>query len=80
MAMKSRTKPKTIDEYLAALRDDQRAALQKLRKTIQSAAPKAEETRVSCVRAHHPWTGCWLAKNGAESTTALRALAAKCVN
>jgi uncharacterized protein YdhG (YjbR/CyaY superfamily) len=43
MAMKSTTKPKTIDEYLAALRDDQRAALEKLRKTIQSAAPKAEE-------------------------------------
>lgn len=36
-------KPKTIDEYLAAVSDDQRAALEKLRKTIQSAAPKAEE-------------------------------------
>jgi uncharacterized protein YdhG (YjbR/CyaY superfamily) len=43
MAMKSRTKPETIDEYLAAVRDDQRAALQKLRKTIRSAAPRAEE-------------------------------------
>ena len=35
--------PKTIDEYLAALSDDQRAALEKLRKTIKAAAPKAEE-------------------------------------
>lgn len=37
------TKPKTIDEYLAALSDDQRDALEKLRKTIKAAAPKAEE-------------------------------------
>ena len=36
-------KPATIDEYLATLPDDQRAALQKLRKTIAAAAPKAEE-------------------------------------
>jgi len=36
-------KAKTIDEYLAALSDDQRAALEKLRKTIRAAAPKAEE-------------------------------------
>ena len=35
--------PKTVDEYLARLNDDQRAALQKLRKTIRAAAPKAEE-------------------------------------
>src|SRR5262245_30464707 len=37
------TKPTTIDEYLAALSDDKRAALEKLRKTIRAAAPKAEE-------------------------------------
>ena len=37
------TKPKTIDEYLAAVSDDKRAALQKLRKTIRAAAPQAEE-------------------------------------
>ena len=43
MAAKPRTKPKTIDEYLAALSDDKRAALEKLRKTIRAAAPKAEE-------------------------------------
>jgi uncharacterized protein YdhG (YjbR/CyaY superfamily) len=36
-------KPKTIDEYLAALDTDKRAALEKLRKIIRAAAPKAEE-------------------------------------
>ena len=36
-------KPLTIDEYLAALSDDKRAALERLRKTIRAAAPKAEE-------------------------------------
>ena len=36
-------KPKTIDEYLAVVSDDQRAALEKLRKTIRAAAPGAEE-------------------------------------
>jgi len=35
--------PKTIDDYLATLRPDQRAALEKLRKAIRAAAPKAEE-------------------------------------
>ena len=33
----------TIDEYLAALSDDKRAALQKLRRAIKTAAPGAEE-------------------------------------
>lgn len=37
------TTPKTIDEYLAVVSDEQRVALEKLRKTIRSAAPKAEE-------------------------------------
>ena len=36
-------KPQTIDEYLAALSEDKRAALEKLRKTIRAAAPQAEE-------------------------------------
>jgi uncharacterized protein YdhG (YjbR/CyaY superfamily) len=36
-------KPKTIDEYLAGTSDEQRAALERLRRTIQAAAPKAEE-------------------------------------
>ncbi len=35
--------PKTIDEYLAPLSSEKRAALEKLRRAIQSAAPKAEE-------------------------------------
>ena len=38
-----KTGARTIDEYLAALSDDKRAALEKLRKTIKAAAPKAEE-------------------------------------
>ena len=36
-------KPRTIDEYLAALSDDKRVALKKLRRTIKAAAPKAQE-------------------------------------
>jgi len=36
-------KPKTIDDYLATLSKDKRAALEKLRKDIKSAAPGAEE-------------------------------------
>jgi len=35
--------PKTVDEYLEALPVDVRSALIKLRKTIKSTAPKAEE-------------------------------------
>jgi uncharacterized protein YdhG (YjbR/CyaY superfamily) len=38
-----RTKPGTIDDYLAGVKPDQRAALAKLRETIRAAAPKAEE-------------------------------------
>jgi uncharacterized protein YdhG (YjbR/CyaY superfamily) len=34
---------KTIDEYLATVSTDQRAALEKLRKAIRVAAPKAAE-------------------------------------
>jgi uncharacterized protein YdhG (YjbR/CyaY superfamily) len=36
-------KPKTIDEYLAAVSADQRAALEQLRQTIRATAPQAEE-------------------------------------
>ncbi len=35
--------PKTVDGYLRTLSADKRAALQKLRKAIHAAAPKAEE-------------------------------------
>ncbi|MGZ3506008.1 MAG: iron chaperone [Vulcanimicrobiaceae bacterium] len=36
-------KPQTIDEYLALLSNEKRAALEKLRRAIKSAAPEAEE-------------------------------------
>jgi uncharacterized protein YdhG (YjbR/CyaY superfamily) len=36
-------KPQTIDEYLAPLSDEQRAALEKLRRDIKAVAPRAEE-------------------------------------
>lgn len=36
-------KPGTIDDYLARLGEEQRAALERLRKAIRSAAPRAEE-------------------------------------
>jgi uncharacterized protein YdhG (YjbR/CyaY superfamily) len=38
-----RGKPKTVDEYLELLDNEKRAALQKLRRAIRSAAPRAEE-------------------------------------
>ena|SRR5688572_24941582 len=41
--MRTSPKPQTHDAYLAALPQPQRAALEKLRKTIKAAAPKAEE-------------------------------------
>ena len=40
--MKSKA-PTTIDEYLATVSDEHRVALEKLRKTIRAAAPKAVE-------------------------------------
>jgi len=39
----ARIKATTIDEYLARVSDEQRAALERLRTTIRAAAPKAEE-------------------------------------
>lgn len=36
-------KPQTIDEYLAPLSQEMRAALEKLRRAIKAAAPEAEE-------------------------------------
>ena len=43
MRTKPVTKVKTVDQYLARVSDDQRVALQRLRKTIRAAAPGAEE-------------------------------------
>ncbi len=37
------SKPKTHDDYLARVSADKRAALEKLRRAIKAAAPKAEE-------------------------------------
>ena len=37
------TRPRTIDEYLAGLDADRRTALEKVRRAIHAAAPKAEE-------------------------------------
>ena len=39
----AKKKPKTIDEYLVNVKSDHRKTLQKLRQTIQTAAPKADE-------------------------------------
>jgi uncharacterized protein YdhG (YjbR/CyaY superfamily) len=36
-------RPKSPDEYLAALPEDKRNALERLRRTIRAAAPEAEE-------------------------------------
>ena len=41
--MRMSLQPRTIDDYLAAVSEDKRAALEKLRRTIESAAPGAEE-------------------------------------
>jgi uncharacterized protein YdhG (YjbR/CyaY superfamily) len=46
---------KAIDDYLAGLSNDERNALEKLRKAIRAAAPKAED----CLsyRRHHSLSG-----------------------
>ena len=43
MAPKSKTNAKTIDDYLAGVSPEKRAAIAQLRKTIKAAAPQAEE-------------------------------------
>jgi uncharacterized protein YdhG (YjbR/CyaY superfamily) len=40
---KPSAKPETIDAYLAVLPSDQRAALERVRKTVRAAVPRAEE-------------------------------------
>src|SRR5438094_6449078 len=39
-----RRRPKTIDQYLAGVKADQRSALEKLHRAIRAAVPSAEET------------------------------------
>src|SRR6184192_4052064 len=39
----AKRKPRTIDEYLTKVKPDQRATLEKLRRTILATAPEAEE-------------------------------------
>lgn len=39
----AKAKPRTIDEYLASAKSEQRAVLEKLRQTIHAVAPKVEE-------------------------------------
>jgi len=41
--MKAASRPTSIDEYLASVEPEKRAALERLRRTIRAAAPKAEE-------------------------------------
>ena len=36
--------PENVEEYLAALPDDRRAALEEMRRTVNAAAPEATET------------------------------------
>jgi uncharacterized protein YdhG (YjbR/CyaY superfamily) len=43
MATKT-AKPETVDQYLAGVPGEQRAALEQLRETIKAAAPEATET------------------------------------
>jgi uncharacterized protein YdhG (YjbR/CyaY superfamily) len=44
MEKSAKTKPQSIDEYLSRVPDESRAALEKLRSTIKSVVPEAEET------------------------------------
>ena len=43
MKRSTSVKPESVDDYLAALPDDKQAALARLRKLVQAAAPKAVE-------------------------------------
>jgi uncharacterized protein YdhG (YjbR/CyaY superfamily) len=55
MKRQQRTTPSDVDEYLANVPGDMRAALQQLRRTIHAAAPEAEEVvsyRIPAFRQH----------------------------
>ena len=62
----TKAKPTTIDEYLAALSHDKRAALERRRNIIRAAAPGVEE----CIRYQLPafsLNGRWLVWIGAAA-------------
>src|SRR5262249_25467382 len=59
-------KPKSIDEYLERISADKRAALEKLRKIIQAAAPNAEEGITYGIAAFR-LNGKWLVGFGASA-------------
>ena len=61
-----KARPETIDDYLAALSDDKRAALERLRKIIRAVAPKAEE-RISYQLPAFRLDGKWLVWLGAAA-------------
>lgn len=44
MCAKTGAQPQTVEDYLATLPDDARAALEELRKTIKTVAPQTTET------------------------------------
>ena len=59
-----KTKPATIDDYLAGVKPDQRAVLEQLRRTIRSVVPQAEEG-ISYGLAAFRWNGRPLVAFGA---------------
>jgi len=66
MTEMNNAKPQTIDEYLAPLSKEKRSALEKLRQTIKSAAPTAEECISYGVPAFR-WHGKMLVAFGAAT-------------
>jgi uncharacterized protein YdhG (YjbR/CyaY superfamily) len=65
----TKTTPRTIDEYLAGVNGEQRVALEKLRKTIRTVAPEAEEC-INYGLASFRLNGCPLVALGAGRITA----------
>ena len=63
---KAKAKPRTVDEYLAGLSQDKRAALQRLRRIIRAAAPGVEE-RISYQLPAFRLDGRWLMWLGAAA-------------
>src|SRR5258708_23452210 len=62
----TKSKPKTIDDYLDGLTPDKRAALEKLRKIIRAVAPKDEECisyQIPAFRQNGMLVGCGATDN-----------------